>query len=161
MAGARPPHPLPPVQRYPGESVLRRGGMGTVYLARQRDLGRKVVLKVVKPEIAKDIERIERFHIEARSAALISSDQIVQVYETGVEGGLHFIVMELVEGETVADLYARRGRVPPDEATRIVDEVLRGLKAAHAAKVLHRDVKPANVLVASDGRVKLADFGVA
>jgi len=155
------PGPPPRFQRYAVERVLGEGGMGTIYLARQLDLDRKVVLKIIKPELAAEPTLVARLQLEARAAAKISSDHVVQVHETGIENGVPYIAMEYVAGVTAAELVSRRGRLSPVEATRLVLDVLRGLKAAHGASVLHRDLKPANILVAHDGRVKIADFGLA
>jgi serine/threonine-protein kinase len=135
--------------------------MGTVYLARQLDLDRPVALKVISPELARDPAIVVRLNREARSAARVSSDNVVKVYETGAEGGVPFIAMEYVDGRSAASLLAERKRVPWREATAIVIAAARGLKAAHAVSVLHRDVKPANILIARDGSIKLADFGLA
>jgi serine/threonine-protein kinase len=161
-ASVSAPEPAPPTfTKYAIERVLGEGGMGMVYLARQLDLDRKVVLKVVKPELARDPELIARLHNEAKAAAKIESDHIVQVYETGIENGVPFIAMEYVDGENADERLRKVGRLPPVEATRLVGYTLQGLKAAHAAGVLHRDLKPANLMIRRDGRVKLADFGLA
>jgi serine/threonine protein kinase len=159
------PVPAPPATprfaRYAIERALGEGGMGTVYLARQIDLDRAVVLKVVKPDLAQDPELVARLQVEARAAARVSSDHIVKVFDTGIENGVPYIAMEFVDGPSAAGILKERGRLAPDEATRLVIDALRGLKAAHEAKVLHRDLKPANILVDEHGRAKLADFGLA
>ncbi|HZU98661.1 MAG TPA: protein kinase [Planctomycetota bacterium] len=147
--------------RYDIERLLGRGGMGAVYLARQLDLDRPVVIKVIAPELAKDATVVARLQREARSAARISSDNVVQVHETGTEQGVPFIAMEYVDGSSAAAIVKERGPLPWEEATRIITAAARGLQAAHEVSVLHRDVKPANILVAKDGRVKVADFGLA
>src|SRR5438477_8472619 len=142
--------------RYAIERLLGRGGMGSVYLARQIDLDRPVVVKVMHPEIAKDPQWVARLNREALAAAQVSSDAVVKIYDTGVADGVPFIAMEYVEGLSAQALLAKQPRVPHAEATRIILEAARGLQAVHAAGVIHRDVKPANILLASDGRVKLA-----
>jgi serine/threonine-protein kinase len=147
--------------RYDVERLLGRGGMGAVYLARQLDLDRPVVIKVIAPELARDDAVVARLQREARSAARISSDNVVHVHETGTESGIPFIAMEYVDGRSASALLAEVGRVSWPEATRIVAAAARGLQAAHEVSVLHRDVKPANILIAKDGRVKVADFGLA
>jgi len=147
--------------RYEILGLLGRGGMGAVYRARQTDLDRPVCVKVIAPELAKDSILVGRLQREARSAARVSSDNVVQVYEAGVENGIPFIAMELIEGRSVAEVLRDKGRLAPDEAVRIAIAALRGLEAAHKASVLHRDVKPANILLGNDGRVKVADFGLA
>jgi serine/threonine protein kinase len=155
--------------KYVIERLLGRGGMGSVYLARQTDLDRLAVIKVIAPELAREPGTVERLHREAKTAARVSSDHVVQVYETGVvqvyERGVDreipFIAMEYVEGESAAELLKKKGKLGWQEATRLALAAAKGLKAAHEKGVLHRDVKPANILVAKDGRVKVADFGIA
>jgi serine/threonine-protein kinase len=147
--------------RYEIQGLLGRGGMGAVYRARQTDLDRPVCVKVIAPELARDAILVGRLQREARSAARVPSDNVVQVYEAGIENGIPFIAMELVEGRSVAEVLRDKGRLAPDEAVRIAIAAARGLEAAHKAAVLHRDVKPANLLLANDGRVKVADFGLA
>jgi eukaryotic-like serine/threonine-protein kinase len=159
VAPAAPPIPER-IGRYEVKKLLGRGGMGSVYLAHQRDLDRLAVIKVISPG-AENEQFLERFQREARAAAKASSDNVVQVFETGVDAGMPFIAMEFVDGESAAGLLASKGPLPWREATRIVLGAARGLAAAHAVSVLHRDVKPANILVANDGRVKVADFGIA
>jgi serine/threonine-protein kinase len=133
--------------------------MGAVYLARQTDLDRLVVIKVILDE--GEAGTIERFQREARAAAQIASDNVVAVLETGVEQGIHYIAMEYVEGRSAADRLREKGRLEWVEATQVVAAAARGLAAAHARGILHRDVKPGNILIARDGRVKIADFGLA
>ena len=152
---------FPRFAKYAIESALGEGGMGTVYRARQLDLDREVVLKVVKPDLAKDPALMARLQTEARAAARIQSDNVVQVFETAVENGVPYIAMEFVDGSSALELLQKRGHLPAVEATKLVGSALRGLEAAHAAGVLHRDLKPANILVRRDGRVKLVDFGLA
>jgi serine/threonine-protein kinase len=147
--------------RYEIEGLLGAGGMGAVYKARQIDLDRPVVVKVIAAHLAKDENTVKRLQREARSAAKVASDQVVQVYETGIENGIPFIAMEFIDGCSLADLLTRRGKLPWPEATRLTIAAARGLEAAHEKGVLHRDVKPANILVGNDGRVKVADFGLA
>jgi serine/threonine protein kinase len=141
--------------------VLGRGGMGTVYLAKQLKLDRLVVVKVIAAKFASQPAIVGRLHREALAAGKISSDHVVQVFDCDTKDGVPFIVMEYIEGPTVHALRERSYRLAPAEATRIVLEAARGLKAAHEVGVLHRDVKPANLLVGKDGRVKVADFGLA
>jgi serine/threonine-protein kinase len=133
--------------------------MGAVYLARQTDLDRPVVIKVILD--TGEPGAIERFQREARAAGKIASDNVVTVHETGVEQGIPYIAMEYVEGRSAADLLRDKGRLDWPEATQLIAAAARGLAAAHAQGILHRDVKPANILVAKDGRVKVSDFGLA
>ncbi len=146
--------------RYTIERLLGRGGMGAVYLARQNDLERFVVVKVMTQEAAKDPSGLARLRREAKAAAQVSSEHVVRVYESGVEAGTPYIAMEYVEGTTVQAILAERKRLPHAEATRLILKAASGLRDVHAAHVLHRDVKPANILVGKDGAVKLADFGI-
>jgi serine/threonine-protein kinase len=150
-----------PFGPYALERVLGRGGMGTTYLARQRDLDRAVVVKVMNEDGELAAEAIERFRREAKAAAQVASDHAVKLYDAGVEGGVPYIAMEYVDGVSATALLATRGRCRPLEATSIVLAAARGLKAAHDVGVLHRDVKPANILIDRAGRVKIADFGLA
>ncbi len=148
--------------RYAVERLLGRGGMGAVYLARQVDLDRLVALKVIAPELARDPQIVGRLQREAKSAARINSEYVVRVYDTGVVDGVPFITMEYVKGVSAATLLTKRGgRLSPREATKLVLAAARGLRIAHQAGVVHRDVKPGNILIGSDGHVKLADFGLA
>ncbi len=146
--------------RYRIERLLGKGGMGSVYLARRDDLDEPVVVKVVNPECARDPVAVARLAREAKAASRVDSEHVVRVIESGVENGTPFIAMEYVEGVTLQAKREERGRIPHAEATRMVLEAARGLRAVHAAGILHRDVKPANILVGPDGRAKLADFGI-
>jgi serine/threonine protein kinase len=137
------------------------GGMGSVYRAVDENLGRQVAVKVLRRELADEPAFLERFRREARAAAALSHPGVAGVYDYGELGGSAFIVMELVEGETLADRIAARGRLPWPEAFAIGEQVARGLAAAHAQRMVHRDVKPANVLVGPGGRAKVTDFGIA
>lgn len=142
-------------------SHLGEGGMGAVYLARHTLLGKDVVVKVLKPQFATNQRRVERFFLEARAAAKLEHENVVRVQDVGTnEHGLHYIVMQYVEGTNLDQRIRERGAHDPDEATRIVLEVTRALEALHAAGMIHRDVKPENVVVTPTGGVKLIDFGL-
>jgi serine/threonine-protein kinase len=147
--------------RYLVESQLARGGMATVYLSRDIRLDRTVALKIAHPELAREREFVARFISEARSAARLSSPNVVAVYDQGSTGDLHYIAMEYVPGPTLRELLVARGRLSPREALDIMERVLAGLAAAHDANIIHRDVKPENVLLGSGTSVKVADFGLA
>jgi serine/threonine protein kinase len=147
--------------RYEIVRLLGRGGMGVVYLAHQIDLDRPVVVKVIHPDLARDPLIVARLAREARAAARINSDFVVRVYDSGTENGVPFIAMEYVDGPAASVLLKARGRLPHVEATRLVLAAARGIKAAHDEGILHRDVKPANILISKQGRVKVADFGIA
>ncbi|MFI5686414.1 serine/threonine-protein kinase [Streptomyces sp. NPDC051636] len=151
--------------RYRLLSPLGEGGMGTVWRARDEVLHREVAVKEVRapaglpgPDVERMYARLER---EAWAAARVANRNVVTVYDVAVEGGRPWIVMELVRGLSLADQLEAEGPLTPQRAAHIGAEVLAALRAAHAAGVLHRDVKPANVLLANDGRVVLTDFGIA
>ncbi|ROP43654.1 Stk1 family PASTA domain-containing Ser/Thr kinase [Pseudokineococcus lusitanus] len=150
--------------RYEVVRRVARGGMATVYLARDVRLDREVALKVMHPHLAHDPQFVERFHREAVSAARVSHPGVVGVFDQGrddaVGGGVVYLVMEHVPGRTLRDLVAA-GPVTTGTALAVLQPVLEALEAAHRAGVVHRDVKPENVLLTDDGRVKVADFGLA
>jgi eukaryotic-like serine/threonine-protein kinase len=147
--------------RYAIEARLARGGMASVYLATDVRLERRVAVKVMHDALADDPEFVARFNREARAAARLSHPAAVSVYDQGTDGGHVFLVMEYVPGATLRDVLRSRGRLSPAEALAVMDHVLAALGAAHAAGLVHRDIKPENVLVTNDGRVKVADFGLA
>jgi eukaryotic-like serine/threonine-protein kinase len=145
--------------RYRVGSWIARGGMATVYLGTDTKLDRTVALKVAHAELAGDPDFVRRFTGEARSVARLSSPNVVGVYDQGSDGDLLYLVMEYVPGQTLRDLMRSRGRLSPHEALDIMSGVLSGLAAAHEAGIVHRDVKPENVLLGNT--VKVADFGLA
>jgi serine/threonine-protein kinase len=136
--------------------------MATVYLARDSELDRPVAVKLLAENLAGDAAFRRRFLREARLAARLSHPNVVSVYDAGEEtDGRPYIVMEHVDGETLADLLHERGRLPTDEAVGLALQACRGLEHAHAAGLVHRDVKPQNLLLRTDGTLKIADFGIA
>ena len=135
--------------------------MATVYLALDSRLDRTVAVKVMHPQLAEDEEFVSRFIREAKSAARLSHPNVVAVYDQGADGGTVFLAMEHVAGRTLRDLMREQGRLSPRHALEILESVLAALGAAHHAGIVHRDVKPENVLLADDGRIKVADFGLA
>jgi beta-lactam-binding protein with PASTA domain len=147
--------------RYRIDAQLARGGMATVYLATDTRLDRTVALKIARPELAVDDEFVRRFIGEARSAARLSSPHVVAVYDQGSDGRLHYLAMEYVAGQTLRELLTERGRLSPGKALEIIDGVLSGLEVAHESGIVHRDVKPENVLLTRNNVVKVADFGLA
>jgi serine/threonine-protein kinase len=147
--------------RYRLESKLGSGGMSTVFLARDETLERWVAVKVMHREISDQPDQLERFRREARAVAQLSHPNVVAVIDAGEDGGFPYIVLEFVEGETLKQRIDRLGRLPVDEAAAYAIEIGRGLAAAHARRLVHRDVKPQNVLIDGEGRAKVTDFGIA
>jgi eukaryotic-like serine/threonine-protein kinase len=147
--------------RYRLERPLGHGGMASVHLGHDQELDRQVAIKLLAENLAGEQAARERFLREARLAAQLSHPNVVGVYDAGEEAARPYIVMERVEGETVADLLARRGRLPSAEVVPLAIQACRGLEHAHSLGVVHRDVKPANLLLAGDGTLKIADFGIA
>ena len=147
--------------RYDVERTLGGGGMAVVYLARDLELGRPVAVKVLAENVAGDPDLRERFVREARLAGRLSHPNVVRVYDAGEEDGRPFIVMECVEGESLAETVRREGRLDPDRVAELGVQACAGLEHAHRAGLVHRDIKPANLLVTEDGTLKVADFGIA
>ena len=168
MTGTALADPLPGTvldRRYRIDAPIARGGMSTVYAGTDLRLDRRVAVKVMAPALAHDPAFTERFVREARTAARLSHPNAVAVFDQGAEdtraGRVVFLVMELVPGSTLREVLHRRGRLRPDEAVSVLEPVLAALAAAHRAGLVHRDVKPENVLVSADGTVKVVDFGLA
>ncbi len=136
------------------------GGMGTVWLAEDETLSRRVAVKILNEALAHDERFVERFRREARAAAGLSHPNVCGVFDFGQEDDRPYIVMELLEGETLGQRLAREGALPPEEAARIGADVAEALQAAHDVGVVHRDVKPGNVMLTPRG-VKVMDFGIA
>jgi len=147
--------------RYRMEALLAAGGMGEVWAARDLLLDRAVAVKVLGGAFAGDGRAAERLRREARAAGRLEHPAIARVLDLGEDGGRPYLVMELLEGESLAERIARAGPLEPPEAARVVAAVAGALEAAHRAGVVHRDVKPGNVLLTSDGAVKVLDFGIA
>ncbi|WP_426986633.1 Stk1 family PASTA domain-containing Ser/Thr kinase [Pseudarthrobacter sp. Y6] len=147
--------------RYAVRSKLARGGMSTVYLATDLRLERDVALKVLHPHLATDETFLDRLGREAKAAAKLSHTHVVGVLDQGNDGQTAYLVMEHIKGHTLRDVIRSKGALPPRLALALIDPVVQGLGAAHAAGLIHRDVKPENVLIADDGRIKIGDFGLA
>ncbi|MET3350388.1 UNVERIFIED_ORG: serine/threonine-protein kinase [Arthrobacter sp. UYEF1] len=147
--------------RYAVRSKLARGGMSTVYLATDLRLERDVALKVLHPHLATDETFLDRLGREAKAAAKLSHAHVVGVLDQGNDGQTAYLVMEHIKGHTLRDVIRSKGALPPRLALALIDPVVQGLGAAHAAGLIHRDVKPENVLIADDGRIKIGDFGLA
>jgi len=147
--------------RYRLEAKLGSGGMSTVYLARDDTLDRAVAVKVMHREMSEQADQLERFRQEARAVAKLSHPNVVAVIDAGEDGGHPYIVFEYVEGETLKQRIARIGALDPQEALAYAIEIARGLTVAHARNMVHRDIKPQNVLIDAEGRAKLTDFGIS
>lgn len=148
-------------KRYLIESKVARGGMATVYQAMDQRLERPVAIKIMHPHLAEDGDFTKRFIQEARQAARLAHPNIVNVFDQGQDGAITFIVMEYLPGITLRELLQDFGALTPAQTVDIVRAVLQGLDAAHSGGIVHRDLKPENVLLADDGRIKIADFGLA
>jgi serine/threonine-protein kinase len=147
--------------RYSLERKLGSGGMADVWLAEDQELGRKVAVKILHERYANDAQFVERFRREATHAAGLSHPNIVSIFDRGVSNGSYYIVMEYVEGRTLKELIVTRGPCPVPVAISYTRQILAGLRYAHRNGIIHRDIKPHNVIVDREGRVKVADFGIA
>ena len=147
--------------RYRLDAQIGAGGMSTVYRAFDQTLERQVAIKLMHREIASDSDQLERFRREARAVAQLSHPHIVGVIDAGEDEGRPYIVFEYVEGETLKERIRRMGRLPMDEAIAYAIEIARALGCAHARHIVHRDVKPQNVLIDAEGSAKVTDFGIA
>lgn len=147
--------------RYELLEKIGDGGMAVVYKARCRLLNRYVAIKILKPEYVKNPEIIESFRRESQAAAGLSHNNIVGIYDVGREGNIHFIVMELIEGQTLAQKIENEGPLDYHEVIDITKQIGAGLSFAHKNNIIHRDIKPHNILMTSDGTAKIADFGIA
>ncbi|HEY2334984.1 MAG TPA: protein kinase [Solirubrobacterales bacterium] len=147
--------------RYRLEAKLGSGGMSTVYLARDQTLDRQVAVKVMHGEMSEQADQLERFRQEARSVAKLSHPNVVSVIDAGEDAGHPYIVFEYVEGETLKQRISRDGALEPQEAIAYAIEIARGLSIAHARNMVHRDIKPQNILIDAEGRAKLTDFGIS
>src|ERR1700751_3301857 len=137
------------------------GGMGEVYQAHDTKLGRDVAIKVLPEAFAHDSERLGRFQREAKMLAALNHPNIATIYGLEHSDGSHFLIMELVSGETLAERIKREGAVPVEEALKAAVQIAEALEAAHEKGIIHRDLKPANVKVTPEGKVKVLDFGLA
>ncbi|MGZ4522469.1 MAG: protein kinase domain-containing protein, partial [Mycobacteriaceae bacterium] len=146
--------------RYRIDSIIAHGGMSTVYRGIDLRLDRPIAIKVMDPRFANDPAFLSRFELEARSVARLSHAGLVAVYDQGSDDGHVFLVMDLIEGGTLRDLLRERGALSVPVAFSVLEPVLAALATAHRAGLVHRDVKPENILIAHDGAVKIADFGL-
>lgn len=147
--------------RYEIMEKIGAGGMSDVYKARDHILGRFVAIKVLKQEFSEDVNFVTKFRTEAQSAAGLEHPNIVNIYDVGSEAGMHYIVMEYVEGVTLKTYIEKKGQLTYKEAVSIAIQVGRGIEAAHAKHIIHRDIKPQNILISTEGKAKVTDFGIA
>jgi len=147
--------------RYEIDSVLGEGGMAKVFRGTDKVLGRTVAVKVLAPHFAKDQQFVARFRREAQAAAALNHPNVVSVYDTGSEDGIHWIVMEYVDGRTLKDVIREEGRLLPERAVEIAQSVCMALASAHEKGLVHRDIKPGNIMLTPSGETKVMDFGIA
>lgn len=147
--------------RYEVLDKVGSGGMSDVYKAKDHKLNRFVAIKVLKHEFSKDKNFVSKFRVEAQSAARLEHTNIVNVYDVGEDAGLYYIVMELVEGITLKQYIARKKRLSVKEATSIAIQIAQGIECAHNNQIVHRDIKPQNIIISREGKVKVTDFGIA
>ncbi|WP_342028170.1 protein kinase domain-containing protein [Arthrobacter alpinus] len=148
-------------ERYLVLSKVAHGGMSTVYLAKDLRLGRNIALKILHPHLATDTAFIARLRREAQSAASLSHPHVVQIHDHGVGPQHAYLVFEFIDGYTLRDIIHENGALSPRQALELLDPVVEGLAAAHNAGLVHRDVKPENVLISRTGWVKIGDFGLS
>jgi eukaryotic-like serine/threonine-protein kinase len=147
--------------RYEILKLIGRGGMGAVYKARDTELDRIVALKLIRPEFAKNPEILRRFKQELILARQVTHKNVIRIFDLGQSDGIKFITMDFVEGQDLRQLLLERGKLAPEQAARIMLQICRALEAAHAEGVIHRDLKPQNVMLDANGRVYVMDFGIA
>lgn len=147
--------------RYEIISRVGAGGMSDVYKAKDLTLGRFVAIKILKSEFSEDLNFVTKFRTEAQSAAGLEHPNIVNIYDVGSEKGMHYIVMEFVEGVTLKTYIEKKGQLSFKEAVSIAIQVGRGIEAAHSKGIVHRDIKPQNIIISTEGKVKVTDFGIA
>lgn len=148
-------------ERYEILEVIGSGGMSDVYKAKDHVLSREVAIKVLKSDFTEDVTFVTKFRREAQSAAVLEHPNIVNIYDVGSENGLYFIIMEYIDGITLKSYIERKGRLNFKEVLSIAIQVGRGIKAAHEKGIIHRDIKPQNVIISTEGKVKVTDFGIA
>jgi len=147
--------------RYEIMGKIGSGGMSDVYKAKCHKLNRNVAIKVLKAEFSSDQSFVSKFRMEAQSAACLSHPNIVNIYDVGEEAGIHYIVMELIEGITLKKYIERKKKLEIRESIEVAMQVARGLEAAHSEHIVHRDIKPQNIMISKEGKVKVTDFGIA
>ena len=147
--------------RYEILSRVGAGGMSDVYKAKDHKLNRNVAIKVLKNEFSKDKNFVSKFRVEAQSAASLIHPNIVNVYDVGEDAGLYYIVMELIEGITLKSYIDKKGKLSVKETISIAIQIANGIECAHNNQIVHRDIKPQNIMISREGKVKVTDFGIA
>jgi len=147
--------------RYELHEEIGSGGMAHVFKARDTLLDRIVAIKILKPEYTEDTQFIERFRVEAKAAASLSNSNIVMIYDVGQDDGIYYIIMEYIDGITLKEYIANTGRIPWKEAVNIAIQMSQAIESAHYNHIIHRDIKPQNVLLTKDRKIKITDFGIA
>ena len=147
--------------RYEIISHIGSGGMSEVFKAQDLSLNRLVALKVLKSEFSSDVNFVSKFRMEAQNAAKLSHPNIVNVYDVGEENGIHYIIMELIQGITLKKYIERKKKLEIRESIEVAMQVARGIEAAHQQQIIHRDIKPQNIMISMEGKVKVTDFGIA
>ena len=148
-------------ERYEIIERIGSGGMADVYRAMDHKLNRYVAIKVLKREFREDKQFVAKFRQEARAVAGLSHPNIVNVYDVGNEGQIYYMILERVEGITLKKYIEKKGHLPYKEAVSIAIQVANGIEAAHAHHIVHRDIKPQNIIISKEGKVKVTDFGIA
>src|SRR6201987_969731 len=148
-------------ERFEILQLLGQGGMGAVYKARDTELERLVALKLIRPELARHPEILRRFKQELILARQVTHRNVIRIFDLGQSDGIKFITMDFVEGQDLRALLLERGKFPPEQAARVMLQICRALEAAHAEHVIHRDLKPKNIMLDRKGRVYVMDFGIA
>lgn len=147
--------------RYEILDELGGGGMARVYRGQDRLLHRFVTIKILREQFASDQDFLTRFQKEAQAVARLSHPNVVSIYDVGQEDGIHYLIMEYVEGRSLKEVISERGQLPPREAVDIALQICDALEHAHENGIIHRDIKPHNILITRNGRVKVTDFGIA
>ena len=147
--------------RYEILSLIGQGGMADVYMAKDTILNRVVAIKILREKLSEDAMTLVRFQREASAASRISHPNVVDIYDVGEYNGMHYIVMEYIKGHTLKQLIAKRGALSQQEALYIMKQLTSAVLCAHQANIIHRDIKPQNVILKDDGTVKITDFGIA
>ena len=147
--------------RYEIIEIIGTGGMAIVYKAKDRKLNRMVAVKVLKPELRGDTDLRRRFHAESEAVARLNHPNIINVFDVSTNDENEYFVMELIDGITLKQYMTQRGVLSVKEAIHFTVQILRGLEHAHAKKIVHRDIKPQNIMILRDGTAKVTDFGIA